>query len=73
MVGTLSKTKYGISMKTSDRTELNEVFSGQRFMSSDWVPEQERNFDAQYSPPRDRMVLKGYETIDGKRYKVWQA
>jgi hypothetical protein len=24
-------------------------------------------------PSAPRMVMKGYEVIDGKRYKVWQA
>ena len=42
-------------------------------VSSTFVPEQERNFDNQTMPERDRMVMKGYEVIDGKTYKVWQA
>ena len=65
--------KYGISMDNSDKNMLNELFSGQKFMQNGWAPEQERNFDNQTMPERDQMVMKGYEVIDGKTYKVWQA
>ena len=37
-----------------------------------YVPEQERNFDAGYTPSPDVRVYVGEEWIDGKRYKVFQ-
>ncbi len=37
-----------------------------------FVPEQERNFDAGYTPSRDVRVCVGEEWIDGKLYKVFQ-
>ena len=64
---------YRINMKGNERGDLQELFTGQKYMQNGWAPEQERNFDAGYLPEKDRMVMKGYEMIDGKRYKVWQA
>ncbi len=60
-------------MKGNERGDLHELFTGQKFMQNAWAPEQERNFDNQTMPSAPRMVMKGYEVIDGKRYKVWQA
>ena len=37
-----------------------------------FVPEQERNFDAGYTPSPDVRVCVGEEWIDGKLYKVFQ-
>ena len=60
-------------MQDNDKNVLSELFNGQKFMQNGWAPEQERNFDNQTMPSAPRMVMKGYEVIDGKRYKVWQA
>mgnify|MGYP001212312669 FL=1 len=56
-----------------DRLSLKELFDSQKHGRNDWVPEQERNFDAGHTPTRPTMVVKGYEEIDGVMYKVWQA
>ena len=37
-----------------------------------FVPEQERNFDAGYSPEPSTRKYVGEELIDGKWYKVFQ-
>ena len=39
-------------------------------MGADYVPEQERNFDAGHTPTQSVLRVKGYEEIDGKMYKV---
>ena len=67
----LKNLYIGLDMK-QERLSLKEAFDAQRFQRNDWVPEQERNFDANHTPSRSEMVLKGYEEIDGKMYKVWQ-
>ena len=41
-------------------------------VSHDFVPEQERNFDAGYSPSESKHKFIREEWIDGKLYKVWQ-
>jgi hypothetical protein len=41
-------------------------------VSSTFVPEQERNFDAGYCPSPTPRQYVGEEWIDGKRYKVFQ-
>ena len=41
-------------------------------VSHDFVPEQERNFDAGYSPEASTRKYVGEELIDGKWYKVYQ-
>ena len=41
-------------------------------LGHDFVPEQERNFDAGYSPEPSTRVCVGEEWIDGKWYKVFQ-
>jgi len=41
-------------------------------VSFDFIPEQERNFDAQYSPSNDTFKFIREEWIDGKLYKVYQ-
>ena len=41
-------------------------------VSYDFVPEQERNFDAQYTPSNDSFKFIREEWIDGKLYKVYQ-
>ncbi len=60
-------------MQDNDKNVLSELLNGQKFMQNGWAPEQERNFDNQTMPSAPRMVMKGYEVIDGKRYKVWQT
>ena len=42
-------------------------------VSYDFVPEQERNFDAGYSPVDSPRKFIREEVIDGKKYKVFQA
>ena len=37
-----------------------------------FVPEQERNFDAGYTPSETQMRFIREEWIDGTLYKVWQ-
>ena len=41
-------------------------------VGSNFVPEQERNFDAGYTPSDSSRQYVGEEWIDGKLYKVWQ-
>ena len=41
-------------------------------VSSTFVPEQERNFDAGYCPSETPRQYVGEEWIDGKLYRVWQ-
>ena len=41
-------------------------------VGSNFVPEQERNFDAGYTPVDTSRQYVGEEWIDGKLYKVWQ-
>jgi hypothetical protein len=41
-------------------------------VSSTFVPEQERNFDAGYCPSETPRQYVGEEWIDGKLYKVFQ-
>ena len=41
-------------------------------VSSNFVPEQERNFDAGYTPSDTSRTYVREEWIDGKLYKVWQ-
>ena len=41
-------------------------------VGSTFVPEQERNFDAGYTPSDTSRTYVGEEWIDGKLYKVWQ-
>ena len=41
-------------------------------VGSNFVPEQERNFDAQYSPSQPTRKLVGKEWVDGKLYNVNQ-
>ena len=53
----------------SDLLELG-IKPGQ--VSSTFVPEQERNFDAGYCPTETPRKYIGEEWIDGKLYKVWQ-
>ena len=70
----ISKTHIlNLNMNNDRDSTLKELYDAHRFQRNDWVPEQERNFDAQYSPPRPTMAVKGYECIDGTWYKVWQA
>ena len=40
--------------------------------SSTFIPEQERNFDAGYTPTDTPRQYVGEEWIDGKLYKVFQ-
>ena len=41
-------------------------------VGSTFVPAQERNFDAGYTPSDTPRKYMGEEWIDGKLYKVWQ-
>ena len=41
-------------------------------VSYDFIPEQERNFDAGYSPEASTRKYVGEELIGGKWYKVYQ-
>ena len=41
-------------------------------VSSTFVPEQERNFDAGYTPSETPMRFIREEVIDGKKYRVYQ-
>ena len=41
-------------------------------VSSTFIPEQERNFDAGYCPSETPRQFVREEWIDGKRYKVFQ-
>ena len=41
-------------------------------VSYDFVPEQERYFDADYTPTESPRKFVGEELIDGKWYKVFQ-
>ena len=41
-------------------------------VGSTFVPEQERNFDAGYTPVDTSRTYVVEEWIDGKLYKVWQ-
>ena len=55
--------------KEEDWDDIQEALGK---VSHDFVPEQERNFDAQYSPSPYAPKLVGKEWIDGKCYNVYQ-
>ena len=57
-----------LDMETTDLVEL--LPNGP--VGHNFVPEQERNFDAGYSPPPSTRKYVGEEWIDGKLYKVFQ-
>ena len=62
-------------MTEKDKISYNDLYElgirpGQ--VGSTFVPEQERNFDAGYTPSDSSRQYVGEEWIDGKLYKVWQ-
>ena len=63
-------------MRTSDKenrrfiSEYVENTVTRGGMGADYVPEQERNFDAGHTARQSVLRVKGYEEIDGKMYKV---
>ena len=63
------------TMTEKDRMSYDDLYElgirpGQ--VGSTFVPEQERNFDAGYTPSDTSRTYVGEEWIDGKLYKVWQ-
>ena len=66
---------YGEIMTEKDKLTYNDLYElgitpGK--VGSNFVPEQERNFDAGYTPSDSSRQYVGEEWIDGKLYKVWQ-
>ena len=66
---------YGEIMTEKDNLTYNDLYElgitpGK--VGSNFVPEQERNFDAGYTPSDSSRQYVGEEWIDGKLYKVWQ-
>ncbi len=57
-----------IDAETTDLVEMLRNGPDQH----NFVPEQERNFDAGYSPSPCTRKMVGEEWIDGKLYKVFQ-
>ena len=60
-------------MKRRNEEDWDDIQEALGKVSHDFVPEQERNFDAQYSPEPSTRKLVGEEFIDGKWYKVFQV
>ena len=62
-------------MTEKDRMSYDDLYElgirpGQ--VGSTFVPEQERNFDAGYTPSETPMRFIREEWIDGKKYRVYQ-
>ena len=58
-----------LKISTEDKLTLDEIMNG---VSHNYIPEQERNFDAGYSPEASTRKYVGEELIGGKWYKVYQ-
>ena len=59
-------------MKRRNEEDWDDIQEALGKVSYDIVPEQERNFDAGYSPEPSTRKLVGEELINGKWYKVFQ-
>ena len=59
-------------MKRRNEEDWDDIQEALGKVSHDFVPEQERNFDAGYSPAPSTRKLVGEELINGKWYKVFQ-
>ena len=59
-------------MKRRNEEDWDDIQEALGKVSHDFVPEQERNFDAGYSPTPSTRKMVGEEWIDGKLYKVFQ-
>ena len=58
-----------LKISTEDKLTLDEIMNG---VSNNYITEQERNFDAGYTPSPTQHKYIGEEWIDGKKYKVFQ-
>ena len=59
-------------MKRRNEEDWDDIQEALGKVSHDFVPEQERIFDAGYSPEPSTRKLVGEELINGKWYKVFQ-
>ena len=59
-------------MKRRNEEDWDDIQESLGKVSHDFIPEQERNFDAGYSPEASTRKYVGEELIDGKWYKVYQ-
>ena len=71
MIG-IKKNPRLMQITYEDKLDLIDVLKGTG-IHRDYVPEQERNFDAGYSPVDSPRKFIREEVIDGKKYKVFQA
>jgi len=67
------KKKPVFKLNAEDRLDLVDVLNGAGGAGHNYVPEQERNFDAGYMPSTTQHKYLREETIGGKLYKVYQA
>ena len=58
-----------IMKENTEITDIVEMIRNGRVVQP--VPEQERNFDAGYTPPPHRWKIVKTEWIDGKKYMVY--
>ena len=58
--------------KTVTKTDVVELMRNGP-VGNNWVPEQERNFDAGYIPTDTPRQFLREERIDGKWYRVYQG
>ena len=59
-------------MKRKNEEDWDDIQEALGKVSYDFVPEQERNFEAQYSPSPSTHRYVGEECIGGVWYKVYQ-
>ena len=59
-------------MKRRNEEDWDDIQQSLGKVSYDFIPEQERNFDAGFSPEHPTLILVGEEFIGGKWYKVYQ-
>ena len=59
-------------MKKNLKEDWEDIRESLGKVSYDFIPEQERNFDADYTPSQSPRKFVGEEWIGGKLYRVYQ-